>query len=626
MKRYGSTEYVLGITASPKAVNAVLVHDSPGGPVILKKFHRPRGQSGVFAPLTPETSDYSSGDAAFNVGDIAPSAGSMFLASEFGEDSSPSSPPGLTDKFSTDYSEAPLSMYESAERFELELLDIITECKNAGYEDFRIAFSVGSTFLETAELTSSDYDGSKKKNDNRKNKQDKNGKNGKSKRRGLMSGSRSAGHLIEKLKEKHSGEFEDGKVTFLPMTARKEGEKRNLAVFTTALEPVTPTIREIRNRKRSLPEIELLDTEYTLYHGLARVAYLMSSESIDSSGSESSSEGRVLFVRAGVGDTIVMFLEGDTLVLFESLRSITAIDPPETICSRVLLLQDEFGLGDADMVVLLGEERESGLVESFRTFFPDTRVELLRSFLPKHAGDGELELHGDAILAAAVTLRVLGDDIYKKVFHDVNFLPKDVLKPQYQLPFSWQMVAIYVALFFTSLFFVYRYFAQRHEMELYRYELSHLSDAQIGINTAVLQLRIDSLRQQTIGYLTSLDVLDSLLVGSDAWSRALEKTADVSANVRGIWIERWREDDGFLRLEGNATDRDEVVAFATQSDATIETLSFSEIRGWPVYSFSLRRRLPRELPRAAIYLRNNVILESESPESDSQDTAGDSAK
>ncbi len=615
MKRYRSPEYVLGITASPKAVNAVLVHDTPGGPVILKKFHRPRGHSGVFAPLTPETSDYSSGDVSFSVGDNAPSAGTMFLATEFGDGPGKASTPGLPDTFETDYSEAPLSMYESAERFELELLDIITECKNAGYEDFRIAFSVGSTFLETEELTFSPDDRPKKKNDN--------GKNGKNKRSGLLNGSRSADRLMGKLEEKHPGKFEKGKVTFLPMTSRKDGETRSLAVFTTALEPVTPTVAEIRERKRAVPQVELLDTEYTLYHGLARAAYLMSSESIDSSGSKSSSEGRVLFVRAGVGDTIVMFLEGDTLVLFESLRSITAIDPPETICSRVLLLQDEFGLGDADMVVLLGEERESGLVESFRTFFPDTRVELLRSFLPKHAGDVALELHGDSILAAAVTLRVLGGDVYRKMFLNVNFLPKELLKPQYQLPFSWQMAAMYVALFFTSLFFVYRYFAQRNEMELYRYELSHYPDDLIEANTAVLQSRIDSLRQQTIGFLTSLDVLDSLLVGSDAWSRALEKTADVSADVRGIWIERWREDGEFLRLEGNATDRDEVVAFATQSDATIETLSFSEIRGWPVYSFSLRRRIPRELPKAAIYLRNNVILESESAQSDTQDTAGD---
>ena len=160
-------------------------------------------------------------------------------------------------------------------------------------------------------------------------------------------------------------------------------------------------------------------------------------------------------------------------------------------------------------------------------------------------------------------------------------------------------------------------------MELYRYELSHYPDDVIEAKTAVLQARIDSLKQQTIGYVTSLDVLDSLLVGSDVWSRALEKTADVSSDVRGIWIERWHEDGEFLRLEGNATDRDEVVAFATQSEATIETLSFSEIRGWPVYSFSLRRRIPQELPKAAVYLRNNVILENEGLESGESASTGD---
>ena len=621
MKRIGSTEYVLGITASPKAVNAVLVHNTSGGPVILKKFHRPRGRGDGFAPLTPELSDVSSGDSSFHVGDGVQNPGAMFLGSEFGGPGELETTPSLPDSFASDYSEIPMSMYETAEKFDLELLDIVAECKNAGYEEFRIAFSIGSTFLETEEvrLGGDDTPSSEDKASSNKEKKSK-----KKKKFKLGNGSRAGGTMMALLKEKHPGKIDEGKVTFLPMKSKKEGEKRSLAVFTTALEPVGPTIADIRGRKRPLPPVDLLDTEYTLYHGLARTAYILSVESLDSPTSSSYEEGRVLFVRAGVGDTIVMFMEGEELVLFESLRSITAIDPPETICSRVLLLQDEFGLGDADMVVLLGEEREAGLVESFRTFFPDTRVELLRSYLPRHAGDGALELHGDAILAAAVTLRLIGSEVHKKVFPPINFLPKELLKAQFQLPFSWQIAATYGVLFCTSLFFVYRYFAQRHEMELFRYELSHYPEDLIEANTNVLQSRLDSLRAQTIGYLTSLDVLDSLLVGSDAWSRALEHTADVSADVRGIWIERWSEEGEFLRLEGNATDRDEVVAFATQSNATIETLSFSEIRGWPVYSFSMRRRIPRELPRAAIYLRNNVILdEANAPAEDNQDTVGD---
>ncbi|TDI68724.1 MAG: hypothetical protein E2O85_06725 [Bacteroidetes bacterium] len=621
MKRIGSTEYVLGITASPKAVNAVLVHNTSDGPVILKKFHRPRGRTDVFGPLTPEMSDVSSGDSSFHVGDGVQSPGSMFLGSEFGASRDSDSTPSLPDSMPSDYSEMPMSMYESAERFDVELLDIIAECKSAGYEEFRIAFAVGSTFLETEEIRIGGEQSASSKGKKSVNK----AKKSKNKNRfKLGNGSRSGGAMMEILEEKHPGKVDADKVTFLPMKSKTEGETRSLAVFTTALEPVGPTIADIRERKRPLPPVDLLDTEYTLYHGLARAAYLLSAESVDSPKSSSYEEGRVLFVRAGVGDTIVMFMEGKELVLFESLRSITAIDPPETICSRVLLLQDEFGLGDADMVVLLGEERESGLVESFRTFFPDTRVELLRSYLPKHAGDDALELHGDAILAAAVTLRVIESDIHKKVFPPINFLHKDLLKAQFQLPFSWQIAAMYGVLFCTSLFFVYRYFDLRHKMELYRYELSHYPEDLIEASTNVLQSRIDSLRAQTVGYLTSLDVLDSLLVGSDAWSRALEHTADVSADVRGIWIERWSEEGDFLRLEGNATDRDEVVAFATQSNATIETLSFSEIRGWPVYSFSMRRRIPKELPKAAIYLRNNVILEKANARAkEQQDTVGD---
>ncbi|MCH6579526.1 MAG: hypothetical protein IH802_04090 [Nitrospinae bacterium] len=87
-----------------------------------------------------------------------------------------------------------------------------------------------------------------------------------------------------------------------------------------------------------------------------------------------------LIVRAGAEDTLVLFLQDDTLQQSENLRSLTAYEAPETICSRVLLLQDEYGIGEVQHGLLLSEEREDDLIESFEMFFPEARVESLRQY------------------------------------------------------------------------------------------------------------------------------------------------------------------------------------------------------------------------------------------------------
>jgi len=48
------------------------------------------------------------------------------------------------------------------------------------------------------------------------------------------------------------------------------------------------------------------------------------------------------------------------------------------------------------------------------------------------------------------------------------------------------------------------------------------------------------------------------------------------------------------------------VAFAANADAIIESLSFSEIRGWPVFSFSMKMRMADDLPQAARYFREHT--------------------
>ena len=129
----------------------------------------------------------------------------------------------------------------------------------------------------------------------------------------------------------------------------------------------------------------------------------------------------------------------------------------------------------------------------------------------------------------------------------------------------------------------------------------------------VLQARIDSMNQAYAGYMRALDILDTLLIGSDRWSTGMEKLSADAAAVSGIWVNTWRPTGhNIIEIHGGATSRDRVVRLAERLNANIETLSFSEIREMEVFEYRMDVPIPHRLPRAAEYLRQQVDLEAAS--------------
>ncbi|WP_456429477.1 PilN domain-containing protein [Rhodocaloribacter sp.] len=607
MKKYGSKPYVLGVMVTSRTIDAVLLHDGPEGPAILRTFRRHRNTMPAMAADMTETSgmagDESGGDFTIQFGDAGDTGADLFLMSEF-DSLDPAVAGEVGDAGGT----------VQVKTFELELKDIIAECEDAGYADPKVAFCNGSIDVKTAELrtlvikkeVAKDGESKKKKEKRKKRENAKAKQNAKPLDKGT---------LVERLAEQTGEEVDPERVAFLPMTPGEGDLPRYLAIIGKDPDPVVETVKVLRSKKSRMPQVRLLDNEISAYLGLARAANLLRMNSEMEEGAELAFDPldpeprKTLVVRAGVEDTLVMFLEEDTLQHFESLRSITTYDAPETICSRVLLLQDEYGTGEVQQVFLLGEEREETLLESFALFFPDAYVESLSAYLPFSEGE-ETPLERTKVLAVAAGLRLIKDDLYESVFPDVNLIPEKLLRRQFAMPVSWHSVALLVILFCTVLFFVYRYFTLRHHETLARQRLQLQNLTEVEADAKKLQARIDSMEAATAGYVRALDVLDSLLVGSDQWSRALEKTArETAAIAGGIWVESWRMEGQNLELEGNATSRDYVVSLADRLDASIRSLSFSEIREWPVFSFRMIFPIKRELPEAARYLREHVSVE-----------------
>ncbi len=594
---------ILGVTIAGRTLHAVLVQDGPDGPEVIRRFSRQLTATPIggavdlpgSVPIAEDETDSSVEDFTIQFGGGG-SGSDLFLSSEFaglegsGGDASGGGGAGTP-----------------VQTFDLEIREIMAECAEAGLADPYVAFCVTTSHVNCVELQIA-REATKKSEDSGEEKIDRS-------------------VLIELLSAQLDTEVDEERAAFLPMTKSDSGMNRRLAIMSKPSDPVGATLKAMRERKTRMPAVRLLDSEVSLFLGLARAAYFLTSSEAPAADDNAAGDDlqfaprmdlgmgprKTLVVRAGSEDTLVMFLEDDQLLHYESLRSITTYDAPETICSRVLLLQDEYGVGDVQHVLLLSDDREEAIIESFKMFFSDTRVESLRTYLPKFEEEGvESVSSSNAALAVAVALRLVDDELYKGAFQDVNLLPKRLLRRRIKLPVTWHVLALYGALFVTVVFFVGRYFTTESDIKAKKYKVEQYSQDVAYADPAVLQARVDSIRAITVGYQRALHVLDSLLIGSDRWSRSLEMTNREASVVKGLWIDRWRPVEGnMVEIKGNATSRDRIVSLAERVDGQITSLTFSEIREWPVYTFEMKLPLRVELPEAARYLREQVARENE---------------
>lgn len=568
MASRNAAKTVLGVMVTGRTLHASLLEVTGEGPRLVRQFTRQRSATAS----TPEASmgndldslEESGSDFNIQFGDEGGSdADNMFIASEFG---------GLEGAGAADLSGATAS--DVVESFALELADVLSECEDLGYPRPAMAFTLEASDVSIIELVTPEF---------------KEGKDVSRKK------------LRKAFVEQHGELLSTDRVAFISQTPTDEGVPRYLAVKASEENAVTTTLSELRSEKRRIPPAKLLDSEVPLYLGLARATRPEQPEE------EVDEPVYSLVVRAGADDTVVLFLEGGKLRHTENLRSLTAFEPPETICSRVLLLQDEYGIGDISQVLLCSEDREDDLAESFEMFFPEASVSAMRDVLPPSKVERDRsEMKASAIPATLAALRLIKDEQYQGVFEDINFLPAELRRRQFVLPVSWQIIALYVVLFCTVLFFVARFFTLQSTIADYRDRVDQDDPTLVDEDPNVLQARIDSLQQVHAEYMRGLDVLEDLMVGSDRWSRAMETTAREMSIVEGLWVDSWQPSGSEIELRGNSVSRDGVVTLAERLDGRIETLTFAEIRDWPVYSYRLRVPLSNELPEAAVFLRERI--------------------
>lgn len=585
-----SSDAILGISVAGRTIHAVLVEKRESGPAIVKQFarqrsHQPSLAAAAVANRVPELQDQSSSDFTLEFGDTPASMGSndFFLSGDLDGEGAEGAPGA-----------------SAAESIAGELSELLNECKAVGLPRPSVAFCLDASYVTHVELR---VLGKRKDQGKRQDRDSRASRKGQAPEQSVK-----RSELLDLLKAQHLGDAKPDAVAFIPMSPASDGAQRYLALVPKSDEPISHTVKAFRQNPEAAPKVHGLDTETSILLGLARTVV---GDSMFAGDRQADDNPRhTLVVRVGHEDTAVLFLRDSKLAHAENLRSLTSFDSAETICSRLLLQQDEQGIDEIHHVLLLGDKNETRLVESFRMFFPDADVRSLRRYLPQPPDDRDGSSQDvAAIPALGVALRLL-DDARKPFFDEVNLLPKKLLRTQLHMPFGWTSLALLALIVVTGIFFFARYTSMDSEMEVYRQKLRAYPPEISLQDPTVLQARIDSMNQAYAGYMRALDVLDSMLVGSNRWSSGMAGLSSETAAVAGIWVESWRPARAGHNVEvrGAAMNRERVVRLAERLDANIKSLTFSEIRDYPVFEYEMDVPLPAQLPRAAVYLRQQVDL------------------
>jgi hypothetical protein len=562
--------YALGIWVGTGFLHGALVERTENGWAVpvYRAWSRSEGQDADMPFAEPEASGPGmEGDADDLMIDFddAGSDGGMMVGAEF-------------DELGQEGTGAASGGAESWD-FRAALDDLLEECEEKGYEDPEIAFCAEASMLDQVELRLP-------KDEGHDYPEEEYGQ-----RRPLPA---RRDTLLERLDEQYEGAVESERVGFVAMHPSEDGRKRVLAFVARPGGSVISTLEGMQEQTMTRsPQAHLFDVEVPLFAGLARSAIDLPAESADKS----------IVVRAGVEDTTILFMEGNTLRQAEHLPEITVEDPLETICSRVLLLQDEHQMGEVQHVLLASEDDEEGLADAFRSYFSRSQLQLLRESLP---GNGERVPENVHVGAVGTALRMLGAEDFNSFSQGLNLLPKRCEPSWLRLPVGWSVPALLGGLALTTLVFVWYFIANANAISERRSELRRLEAQLEQIDAQEIRRQNDSIKAAAAQYSEGVDVLNQLLKGSNKWSRSLARTTEQIEEVEAISLSDWDPGEETVTLTGRATSRTKVVEFARKRDAKINEITYTDIRDYPLYTFELTVPLPTDMPKVVPYWREQV--------------------
>ncbi len=335
---------------------------------------------------------------------------------------------------------------------------------------------------------------------------------------------------------------------------------------------------------RRLPRIPAIDSADISLMNMVRLNYDLQPGEVS------------VVIYVGSEFTRLIFMRGGQFYQFAPILG-EGYDSPNlqnTVYSRLLLEQDNLGIQRISKIILAGESRRINFKEFLTQQLPDQDVDYLlapqldSSPLPADQQEAISE-YAVAIGAAWKVLQPTHPRLYA-----VNLLPDIVREGQRVFKLAWHGVALLVLLFASTFFFTYS-IVQKNKSIADLQDLLERKRSQLAENET-LQNSINGLQEQIGRFQNSLALYDTLVPGSERWSKTFTQLSHGVEDLNSIWVTDFSSaPEGPIALNGFTVYRTRIPRLATLFDnSVLKEVNVQAIREQTVYKYRI------EVPTATV--------------------------
>ncbi len=261
-----------------------------------------------------------------------------------------------------------------------------------------------------------------------------------------------------------------------------------------------------------------------------------------------------------------------------------------TVFSKILFEIDKGEVPKINRLLLVRSGKKSSKAKNyFQKQFDDIEVDFLEFNTEKVTFADEI-LNSPEYLQpyiSAIGAAWAASDTDQKAFGDFSLLPEYVREKQRVLKLEWHGIAILILIALTPLFINNLYFEKANELSQLEQEVSTIR-AQIDDLTPIANMTQDLITDFQVINAENNRLLE-LAEYSQKWSEVMRILNEGVADIPSIWLTTLRTTDDHINLTGISLTREQIPVLAQLfTDANINQVSETEIRGQQVYSFALQ--------------------------------------
>jgi hypothetical protein len=297
-----------------------------------------------------------------------------------------------------------------------------------------------------------------------------------------------------------------------------------------------------------------------------------------------------VIIYVGAEFTRLIFLRGSEFHQFAPIIG-EGYDSPNlqnTVYSRLLLEQDNLAIPHLRRIILAGECQRINFKEFLSQQLPDQEVDYLMTARMdcSHLAPEDQDKLSEYAVPIGAALKVL--DQANPQIYNVNLLPASVREGQRMFKLAWHGYVLLLALFLTTFFFTWQISGKSRQLKDLADVLT-LKESQKAENMTLAN-SIQGLEDQLTRYKASMALYDSLVPGTERWSKLLTQMSHGVEDLNSIWlVDLNGGKEAEIMVNGFTTYRTRIPRLAALFDnALLEEVNVQEIRKQTVYKYRIK--------------------------------------